>query len=137
MWNIKNLLVLKNTALFAAILWTFFIFFICLIKSSSIPSVQIKNIDKVVHLIMYFVFTIVWFLTLKTKYKNLRINILLGINFLISMFYGIAIELLQEFCTTSRRGDVTDVIANCLGAILGVIVLHYFNKKEFLDKLLF
>jgi VanZ family protein len=50
------------------------------------------------------------------------------ISLILSVFFGIAIELMQEFFTVSRSADVFDVIANLFGASLAVVSIIYLNK---------
>jgi VanZ family protein len=52
----------------------------------------------------------------------------LFISFLLSLFFGIAIELIQEFFTTTRSAEVIDELANLSGAILAVIAIILLNK---------
>lgn len=53
------------------------------------------------------------------------------ISFLLSVFFGVSIELLQKYLTTTRNGDVLDVLANTSGAIIavfGIIILSKYNR---------
>ena len=46
--------------------------------------------------------------------------------------YGVLMEALQRFCTLSRTGEMADVYADCLGAIIGVllIALLYYGRHR-------
>jgi VanZ family protein len=49
----------------------------------------------------------------------------------LSVIYGIAIEIAQLLFTTTRSADVLDVVANMLGAIAGVSVIALVSKLRF------
>jgi len=124
--------VLKQLFFWIALLWTFVIVFFCLIKASNIPdvSMSIPNLDKIVHAFFHFSFTILWFLFFKKHYKEANSNKLLIITVLLSISFGIAIEILQELFTTTRKADVFDVLANFSGAMLASGLLLYLKKTE-------
>ncbi len=46
------------------------------------------------------------------------------ISWVVSMGYGGLMELLQEWCTISRRGDWYDWYADMLGAFAGVVLAY-------------
>jgi VanZ family protein len=89
--------------------------------------VPVSNLDKVVHGFMYFLLSLSWLNTLGSKKEN--VNYVLQILFLITL-YGIIIEVLQEVLTTYRHGDIKDVIANIIGAIIAVLVFKLIRKKN-------
>lgn len=124
---------LKKLYLFAALSWTSFIFFLCLVKSSQIPVINIVNFDKLVHASFHFVFTILWFLYFKQQFKKSHNNESLVFVFALSVGYGIAIEIAQLLFTATRSADPLDVVANIVGAIAGIstiaIVLKFMVSK--------
>lgn len=127
----KNLLVLKQIYFLAALFWTGIIAFFCLVKFSDVPFKGVSNLDKLVHVFFHFVFTILWYLYFKKKSKSINFKNLLMISFLLSVFFGVSIELLQKYLTTTRNGDVLDVLANTSGAIIavfGIIILSKYNR---------
>ena len=126
---------LKKAFFFLALLWGGVIAFFCLIKSSDVPQVSIPNLDKVVHAFFHFVFTSLWFLVFKKQFSVGSISKALVISFIVSLFFGISIEILQELFTTTRHADVFDVLANVSGATLAVIVILLLNKYKKLDKI--
>lgn len=119
---------LKRIFLGGALFWTGFILYLCLIRASNLPSVTIPYIDKCVHFVFHFVFSILWFLVLDFYFKSQRRNKLLGIVFLMSLCFGIAIELFQTFFTVTRNGDVIDVFANSAGSLLAILILGFLDK---------
>jgi VanZ family protein len=126
----------KQIYLCAALFWSGFIFFLCLLKSSDIPQIAIPYLDKVIHAGLHFVFTLLWFFYFKNKIGSLKNLKLLLISLALSIFFGIVIELMQKFFTVTRSADVFDVIANLFGACLAVVSIIYSNKyREIIDKI--
>lgn len=91
---------------------------------------SIPNLDKIVHAFFHFSFIILWFLFFKKHYKEANSNKLLIITVLLSISFGIAIEILQELFTTTRKADVFDVLANFSGAMLASGLLLYLKKTK-------
>ena len=109
--------------------------YFCLVDSSEIPTIQIENLDKVIHSFFHFVLTIVWFLFFK---KQLQSNSILKPSlfaFFFSFCVGIAIEFIQQIFTITRHADVLDVVANCVGAGLGTLVIVIANKLNLFDRI--
>jgi len=123
--------VLKQLFFWAAVLWTGIVFTLCLVQSESLPVIDIVNLDKYIHAFFHFVFTSLWFLFLISHTKDRNIFMPLMIAFMLSVFFGIAIEVLQGLYTTTRREDALDVAANISGATLAVfsIVMYYRIKR--------
>lgn len=112
-------LVLFGVALF----WTAFITFFCLIKSSSIPTIEFPFLDKLVHAFFYFVFTIVWFLFIKMNFRFSTLNKPLAYSALFSFAFGVFIEIMQQYYTTTRQADILDVVFNVIGSLLSILVV--------------
>ena len=49
-------------------------------------------------------------------------------SFILSVIFGITIEILQEFLTNTRTADVFDVLANITGACLAVFIVLQYDK---------
>ncbi|MBC7847396.1 MAG: VanZ family protein [Flavobacterium sp.] len=116
--------------LIAALFWSGVILFFCLIKSSDLPQIEVPYLDKAIHATFHFVFTVLWFLFFKKKLNTSNIFRPLVISFVFSFFFGIAIELMQQFFTTTRSADVMDELANLSGATLAVITIVVLNTFD-------
>ena len=129
---------LKKTFFFLALFWAGIIAFFCLVDSSEIPKVtiSIENLDKLVHIFFHFVFTSLLYLFFKKLFNNANKIKPVVISIVISFFFGIIIEILQELFTTTRHADVFDVLANLFGATLSVVTIIVLNKFVNLDKFL-
>ena len=128
--TIKHLLERKNVFLCLACLWTVFITVLCLVTFTNLPEVKISGADKYVHVTLYFVFTLLWslhFIENNAK-RNPYFEVLMA-----SIIYGVIIEIAQETLTTTRHGDIKDVLANIFGSMLAVAVMFIgvqFSQKK-------
>lgn len=122
----QRLLVHKNIYFWIASFWTILVFYLCLVSFKNLPSVVIGSADKYVHFAFHFIFTILWFLYLNNK--KIKLTKPLIVVFFSSFFFGIVIEIAQTLFTTTRKGDVLDVLANTSGAIIAILVLILYNK---------
>ena len=120
----------KQLYFWVALLWTGIVAYLCLIKSSSVPVVQIANLDKIVHAFFHFVFTLLWFLFFKNQFLGMSIFKKAIIPLLLSIFFGLLIEFFQNIFTVTRMAEIYDVFANILGAIFAVILILLYNKKK-------
>jgi VanZ family protein len=127
--------VLKRIVFWFALLWTGVVLFLCLVQSDKLPTVNIENLDKVVHAFFHFVFTSLWILFFKTQIKNSNSYKPYVISFLFSVLFGVTIEILQGQYTTTRKEDALDVLANMAGAALAVFLLVIYFKNRRLSKI--
>jgi len=122
----------KNSFLSAALIWTFSILLLCLEPANDLPKIEINNIDKFAHFLFHFVFFILWYFYLNSNTKIIN-YITPVILFFVSLVFGILIEWSQKVFTTSRNGDILDVISNISGAFTALVILlsiqYYSNNK--------
>jgi len=125
----------KQLLLIWAIICSGIITYFCLTDSSNIPTVNFPSIDKIVHFCFHFGFTISWILFFKKELKGKDADDYKAylISFIFSVFFGITIEILQSALTVTRASDVTDVLANALGAVVAVFSAIGFKKQ--IDKI--
>jgi VanZ family protein len=120
----------KKIYLYSAIFWSGLILYLCLENAQNLKEITIPNFDKYIHIVFHFVFTILWFLYLKRKFKTSSNVNLLAMTLVVSFVFGIAIELMQQYFTTTRSADVFDILANLLGAFLAaslIILVNAYN----------
>ncbi len=126
--------VLKNQIL--ALIWTVFIFVICNAKlgTNSGGNFLFVGFDKIVHLGLFYVLTLLIFYG-KIKFQNnyhiswLTIFKIITINAII----GGIIELLQLKIFTYRAAEWWDFITDILGVLMAVfsyVLLHKFINNE-------
>ena len=125
----------KQLLLIWAIICSGIITYFCLTDSSNIPAINFPSIDKIVHFCFHFGFTISWILFFKKELKGKAPDDYKAylISFIFSVFFGITIEILQGVLTVTRASDVTDVLANALGAIFGIFAAIVLKKQ--IDKI--
>jgi VanZ family protein len=111
-----------------AFAWTIIITFICLVNTKTIPGIGIPDADKVVHAGLYFFFTLFWYLYFRGQLSELEVARVLLFVFLVAGLYGVMIELVQEFFTSTRHADINDVFANLAGALAACILLFILGK---------
>nr|WP_233074042.1 VanZ family protein [Flavobacterium sp. IB48] len=118
-----------------AIICSGIITYFCLTDSSNIPAINFPSIDKIVHFCFHFGFTISWILFFKKELKGKDADDYKAylISFIFSVFFGITIEILQGALTATRASDVTDVLANALGALAAVFSAIGFKRQ--IDKI--
>lgn len=120
----------KHRWFFLALTYTVFVFVISLIKINKSISVSISNVDKLVHVGIYFLFTVVWFIYfVKKDAKSLFYKGVLKAS-VLAFVTGIIIEFLQNLNPNARSGDVKDVIANVIGIALAVLCLFQIKKTS-------
>ena len=124
-----NSLVLKKAILVLAVGWTVLIAVLCLVKFTDLPSLGVSGADKYVHITLHFVFTMLWGLYSWKRQNEIGLN-KIAIIIVISICYGILIEILQETCTTTRHADIFDVLANGTGATIALVVFILIKKRK-------
>jgi VanZ family protein len=110
-----------------AFFWTLLIIYLCLNDVSSLATISIKNIDKIIHFVFYFVFVFLWIKGIKNTSIHYSLMVVV-----LAIFLGISIEFLQKYCTQKRTFDWYDIVANSFGAISSFIfvkIYHAIQKK--------
>lgn len=125
MTTIKRLLEHKKGYFYLASLWTLFIAYLCLTDFNKLPTIKIGGLDKSVHFILHFFFTLLWYLYVKSTLK-IKWNIAFVV--LLDVVYGSLIEVGQTLFTITRQGDVLDILANSVGTAAAVIVIYVFPR---------
>ena len=96
----------------------------------------IPNLDKVVHICMYFGMSgMLWleFLRAHRRDRTPMWHAWVG-PFACPVLFSGAVELLQAFCTTYRGGDWLDFAANTTGAVLASLVACFVLKPRVMRK---
>jgi VanZ family protein len=85
-------------------------------------------IDKLVHLFIFLVLNFLWLLYVNNVLNDTKPIVLLFI-LVACLFYGILIEVIQELFVLSRGAEVLDVIADLLGASLGLLLFRNYKNR--------
>lgn len=105
-----------------AIVWTLVILAVCTLPGKNVPNPPFPNFDKLVHLGMFVIWSVLWLLSHPAKGKLI---IILG------MAYGLGIEFYQQILPFDRTFDWWDALADSVGVLLG-----YGFKTLILDRYL-
>ena len=84
-------------------------------------------IDKVVHISMYLglSFLACWSYEINRERMKPIYVLLVGV-----FMYGVLMEILQRTMHNGRNFDFKDMVANLTGAIVGIIIYRFFDRKR-------
>lgn len=120
---------LKKLAILVALVYAIALATVSLITLNDIPDVHISFADKIFHFLAYGLFVVLWYFAFFYTF-NLTNKKAIGYAFVWAVFFGVAIEFLQDAMTESRALDVYDALANTLGALIASIVLRIKNNLQ-------
>ena len=129
----KKFLIKTFPAVLIAIAWLIVATVLHVIPGSSLPKEnwlsQIK-IDKWVHVAIFSIMVIVWFLALRKRYSRAIERPLLISVVLASMVYGVVMEFVQMYFVSNRSFDLWDIVADATGCLAGYIfcLVRYIKK---------
>ena len=114
--------------------FTYFTFFFSfLIIFFSVIPIQIRiienynfiSLDKVLHLLTYFLYTILIYLSLlrELSFKNPKLR-----SMVISFLVGFILELIQGYFLTHRSFEILDIFSNCTGILTFAFVSKTIKK---------
>ena len=124
----KKLLINPRTN---AILTGLFIFLMIIgssLKGNSIPKSYIFTLDKLIHIIEYFIFGTLLFFVFFFASKNPDV-----ISFILGMFYSFIDELYQS-TVIGRDSSALDVLADIIGLILSIFFIKLFLNSFVYDR---
>ena len=129
----KKTLVKTFPAFAIAFAWLLVVTVLLVIPGSSLPNetwlTQIR-IDKWIHIAIFSIMVIVWFIALRKKYlsgtpKQILISVVLA-----CIVYGIGMEFIQLYFVSNRSFDIWDIAADAAGSLAGYIfcLVRYIKK---------
>lgn len=103
--------------------YTLFLFTVTLLPTDVMSSdgkswlakLSFQNGDKIVHFALFFLYTFLWYVS---GYAKKKYSI-----WLVPLFVGLFIEILQNFIGLGRTFDVWDITANSIGIFLAFLIL--------------
>ena len=113
----------KKLLLLVAIIYSIWLTVVSLINLNNVPSLGSSFDDKIYHLLAYLVLAFLWITYFKPSQKK---NIII-IVFVCVLLFGVVLELIQHRLNPNRSYDSYDLIANCLGVILGTLIALRIN----------
>ena len=117
---------LKKSIFLITIGYTVFLTIVSLIQLNNLPDIKVSFGDKIFHFGAYTILTTLWFYTFLLTFKfKLKKALLLAA--ILSIGFGILLEVLQDSITVYRALDIYDALANTLGVLLASLIL-WFTK---------
>lgn len=117
-----------------AIVWALIIAALCLTPGKALPTwewADLLSVDKLVHVGMFGVLSYLVARGFRDRRVNTwsdgRILLMAG---LLSFGYGALMEVLQEIPGLGRHGDLVDLTANTLGAVVGALLVRRLWAKK-------
>lgn len=108
---------------FMLILWTFLILILSLYPSSKLPeNPGIPHLDKLVHFMMYLIFSLLWifvFIGSQSLIDFLKL-------FLVVFVLSFIIEFLQGTLPINRSASIYDGLANFIGVFSAIGIYRTF-----------
>ena len=117
-----------------AMLWTLLIATSCLLPSAVYRPYSwsyLLEMDKVAHVVLYAIFTILWGLSLKTFKDEMKTR--LGL-LLVAVTFGTFIEFMQSAMAVGRSFEVDDMLANAIGCVIGIGLIPFIRSNAVLIK---
>ena len=116
------------------ILWALLILILTALPGEDFPDLNFWSLltfDKAAHMFVFAVLVLQFIIGFIKQYRFRQLRYTaVRLAFIIGICYGALTELLQEFIFTGRNADYMDFIANCIGAVLGVIAFRLIYGKN-------
>lgn len=97
---------------------------------NKLPRIPIPHFDKIVHFGLYFILS----LLLASGFKQMKNEFIskkyIYLSSIISILYGLLMELIQKFLCTDRSIDIYDLVANFSGILIGLILYPLISHKK-------
>lgn len=110
-----------------ALVWAAFILILTLTPGKSVPDITLFSYDKLGHAFVFFVFSLL--LSKGLHKSNYKVIAAMSVSVIISGFYGLAIEIAQDFIP-DRGMEWFDAFANVFGSFLGVGAFYLSNRLK-------
>jgi VanZ family protein len=124
---------LKKTpqAIGIALTWSIFVTVLLCLPGAAFPKEKWFDkiwLDKWIHVCLFSVMVFLWCrVAAQLTWKKIRFFYKIAFYFFL---YGIAMEFVQKYFIPNRSFDVTDMIADGIGSVMGVIIFSkMFIKK--------
>lgn len=121
------LALIRRNAWFLATLWAVAVLMLTLMPGNDVPAwpwAEAVHLDKFVHAILFAVQSLLLGIALGSMGAwRSRISPV-AVAALVAIVYGGVIELLQEGMDAGRHGDVLDLLADSVGALIGYGLLR-------------
>lgn len=117
---------LKKRVFLITVFYSLVLALVCLMPLKKIPNFGVSFGDKIFHSLTYVVLAFLWFGTFFFQFKKGKIKAIVYAS-VVSIIFGIIVEVLQEVFTSTRQADMFDVLANSLGVLFAASLLLLKN----------
>ena len=118
---------LKYKFTYLTFLFSFLIIFFSVIpiQLRIIENYNFFSLDKVLHFLTYFIYTILIYVSLfrELSFKNPKLR-----SMVISFLVGFILELIQGYFLTHRSFEILDIFSNCTGILTFAFVSKTIKK---------
>ena len=114
---------LKKLLLPAALVYTLALVLVSLINLHGVPSLGSSYDDKIYHFLAYSLLAGLWI----THYKSVKKRYTLHLVFSALLLFGILLESVQHQLNPNRTFDPYDMLANCIGIVVGTLIAARFS----------
>ena len=116
---------IKASLLFA-VAWLLMITTLLCIPGSKLPKINWDDkiwLDKWVHIFLFLLLVLLWCRAYSSKGRKPGVRKIFLTITILSIIYGVGMEIIQHYFIPFRSFDYGDIIADCLGSMAG-----YFNS---------
>jgi VanZ family protein len=116
----------QSVRLFFVLFYVGCIAALSLLPPNDLPQIELfRGADKVIHFMMYFIFSILFCWALKTELNYSRIFFIV----LVTVGWGILMEFLQLDMHMGRSFSWFDALANTIGVAFGILIYILASRK--------
>ena len=111
-----------------AVCWFIFMTSLFFIKAPEFPErkwIHVFQPDKLAHIVFFAIQIFLWRSAFNMESRNYNLFLFISIS-----LYGLMIEILQGLLVPNRNFDLFDLLADMLGAYLGLLVWARVYKKN-------
>lgn len=108
-----------------AVLVTVGIAILSLMESNYVPR-SLSAQDKLLHGAMYLFLAVSWMVPVARTFSSRFMPYLWVWGGVVA--YGALMEILQRYCTLTRSGEMADLYADMIGALIGVLLVLLIRK---------
>lgn len=120
-----------------AVSWSLIILLLCLTPTHHLPQFDIWaifSLDKVAHFLLFSVLALFTIVGLKRQYYSYHLRYYAKtVALLYCAAYGFLTESLQLLISPTRSFDWLDLVADIIGAIIGIGLFRFIYGKEFFN----
>ncbi len=119
-----------STAQWALAAWLLLIFLLCIIPTDRLPRVSWDMLepDKFIHAALFIVYGLLAIRAYPVAQGQLSARMVVYI-IGFAIVYSFFLETYQQYCTTNRRFELPDIIANTVGACIAICIAWWQQKK--------